>query len=40
VKGKNYAKLNFIGRFENKKSFYTHEDIDGNSNGEEGECDQ
>ena len=39
-KGKNYENINIRGRFENKKSFYTHKDSDGVSNREEGESDQ
>jgi len=39
-KGKISAKVNFKGWFENKKIFYTREDSDGISNGEEGESDQ
>ena len=36
----NSAKENFRGKIENKRSFYTHEDSDGLSNGIEGESDQ
>ena len=38
-KGKETTKIN-RRRFENKRSFYTHEYSDGISNGEEGESDQ
>jgi len=38
-KGKEYEKIN-RKRFEKKRSFYTHEDNDGISNGEGGESDQ
>lgn len=39
-KGKISAIVNFRWRFENKKSFYTNEDSNGLSNGEEVESDQ
>ena len=38
-KGKEVTKIN-RRKFENKRIFYTHEDRDGISNGEEGESDQ